>query len=223
MSDWLADLIRREGDVLFSTHPSAEELLRYHESANELDAARVRAIDAHVRVCAACDDDLRRLRAVDDELRSLTSAPGAKPQGRSRKRIRVTTWLPTLLAATMAALWIGAPDRERVPEVVAVGSPTVLRSEVERGAVVTVHPGAHGRIALVFTLPATDAGPTHCDVSIVDAHAREVLRLDGVGSLDGFGSFALSIDASALESSDYTLIARDEAGEIRFGFRVEHE
>ncbi|HPF34295.1 zf-HC2 domain-containing protein [bacterium] len=221
MNDWLDDAVRREGALMFSEHPESRILVLYADAAAELDAAERRSVDEHLRVCDACAEDLARLHAAAGELSGeepAVAGPGLR--GRLAQLLTPRLLVPALALTTVAVLLLGPGGGE--DPLRPVGRAVVLRAEVERGAAPVAAPDVHGRVTLSFLLPDDGEGPMErCDVQVTDAAGRTVTRHADVPAFDAYGTFVLSLDASALPAGDYLLTARDRLGERSFAFTLE--
>ena len=132
--------------------------------------------------------------------------------------MRWSQWVPALVVAGIAAMVLATRDSHG-PLVLPVGQPHVLLSDVERGAGETVVRDVHGRITLMFTLPATVAGaPDRCGVRIESSDGTLLAEAPAARALDAFGSFLISLDAHDLAPGEYILVAHDATGEARFAF-----
>ncbi len=224
-NSWLDDTVRREGNVMFSAHPSAEDLALFTESEAKLTAEHRREIKAHLRVCAACDDDCARLRAASLELengeRISPAAPSRDLVNRLKEWFAPSVWVPAIVAVAITVAILG-PDSDQ-PIVHSVGQAVVLRSDIERGAAPTVTPDIGGHLVLSFVLSGTGEGAIdHCDVTIATADGAVVTTVTGVTAFDQYGTFVLTINARNLSSGSYILTAQDRIGTRQFAFDLQH-
>ena len=217
MNDWLRESYDHAGDVLFDAHPSSEELVQWHDAPEELDPARHQAIAFHLRWCASCDDDIARLR-------ELSAHAPMRPKVRAPRRRRGIVWFPLATAAAAALVLLGTQlSRFDDPHpVVAVGPPTALRSDVERGVPVRIEASTHATLTFVLA-PGSEGPPTHCAIEVIDANGELELALDEVEAWDRFGTFVIALPAHRLRAGLHTLRATDATGSVVFGFEVIEE
>lgn len=219
--DWLEEIVRREGVVMFSDHPSAEDLVLFIEDCDRMSPDHRLGIEDHLRVCARCADDRARIVAAARELKQSEAARRGAASFDLLRSLRgwfaPTHWIPAVVAVALTVA-IMAP-RSKGPLVHPVARAVVLRSEIERGAVATIAPDKDGRLTLSFVLPGTSTGNVeNCDVTIKAADGLVVAAETDIGAFDSYGTFVLSLDAQGLKSGRYSLIARDDLGERHFAF-----
>ncbi|MBC8426821.1 hypothetical protein H8E07_22130 [bacterium] len=221
MNDWLDDVVREEGAVLFSDHPESRHLVLYAEAPQELDDGLRCVVADHLRVCDACADDLARLRAAVSEL-----SAGETGTASLGLRERLAGWLaPRFLvpavALAVAAFAVFGPGRDG-PVMTPVGRSVVLRAEVERGDAPVAVPDEGGRLALTFSLPGDGDGRVErCAVTILDGEGRAAAEVAEIVAFDAYGTFVLVLDAAALPAGPYRLVARDRLGELSFSFTLQ--
>ncbi len=223
MTDWLDDFVREEGELMFSPHPTGEELVLLHEDPEELTPDRRDAITAHLRVCGDCADDMARLEAAGRELAETPPAPVASDGPfLPRPRAAITEpwiWVPAALAAAVLLVLLWPDPEESILR--PVGRAIVLQVEAERGSRPAVSPDGEGSVTLSFTLHGTPRGSIkRCDVVILDAEGNALAELHSLEAFDEYGSFLLTVDARELGDGNYQLLARDSLGETRFDFEV---
>ncbi len=224
-NDWLEGTIRREGSVMFSSHPSAAELTLFTEAVSELPSVKRQEIEAHLRVCAACEDDRARLIAAKCELSErknlIRQASSIELLNRLREWISPSRWVPVVavVAVTIAIL---VPNSNS-PIVLPVGPAIVLRGDVERGAMPTVIAESGDRLTFSFVLPGTNEGSIeHCDVTIVAADGEVVTSVLNVSAFDDYGTFLMTIDTQGFTVGSYTLVTHDRIGTRHFGFNLQY-
>ncbi len=222
---WLEGIIRKEGSVMFSAHPSAKELTLFTEANAELSADKRQKIEAHLRVCAACEDDRARLITAISELHGRENQIRPAFENDLVNRLRIwfspSHWIP-VVAAVAVTVAILAPNSD-TPIVLPVGPAVVLRGDVERGALPTViaTPGDH--LTFSFVLPGTSEGAIkNCDVAIVAADGEVITSVKNISAFDEYGTFLLTIDTKDLTVGSYTLVANDHIGTREFGFHLQY-
>lgn len=217
MNDWLRESHEHAGDALFDVHPSSEELVRWHDAPDDLDAARRESIAVHLRWCASCEDDVARLRALS------AHAPTKSTVAAVRRR-RGIVWIPLAMAAAAASVFLGTqwPQNGNPRAIVAIGPPTVLLPDVERGALVRIDASTPTTLTFVLA-PGPEGPPARCAIDVIDASGAVTLELEAVEAWDRFGTFVMMLPAHLLKAGPYTLRATDTTGSVEFGFEVVEE